>query len=332
MFSSRNRSATAEHGHFQPYTESPPQRDYIQPYIDSLSESGDNLSPHHSSHPSPGSQSTTRAEVAIELPGDSSAPDANDMITILLSHASSFEDILLLLHLRNRLRQLEQAAAVDNARIQELQPDEQLVERLKSQITVDIDRINTLTSERDRLEQTELRLRGEIRRLKGYPTVAPPRFQSGPADDGNFQPDPLHEQILDDNQVLCQHRRRLEYLMRQQEVEHILERAPVEADVVMLRDQVKRLTEQRDGLARENEELREAGVALVREVEEKRGVIEELRRERRDIGGLIEGLYWMFRSGGDGGGNFEGGGGSRDVEFTVGRREFEGWVGCLEVS
>ncbi|KAF8253771.1 hypothetical protein K440DRAFT_639599 [Wilcoxina mikolae CBS 423.85] len=303
MFPHRNRSVTAEghsaaeNGHFQPYTESSPQRDYIQPYIDSLSESGDN----HSSHPEPGTQSTTRAEVAVELPGDSSTPDANDMITILLSHAS-FEDILLLLHLRNRLRQLEQAAAVDNARIQELQLDEQLVDRLKSQITVDMDRINTLTSERDRLEQSELRLRGEIRRLKGYPIVAPPHFQSGPADDGNFQPDPLHEQILDDNQVLRQHRRRLEYLMRQQEVEHILERAPVEADVVMLRDQVKRLTEQRNGLARENEELREAGVALVREVEEKRGVIEELRRERRDIGGLVEGLYWMCRSGGDGGG------------------------------
>jgi len=86
--------------------------------------------------------------------------------------------------------------------------------------------------------------------------------------------------------------------MRLQEVEHVLDRAPVEAEVLMLRDRVGRLVEQRGRLAGENEELRGVGAVLLREVEEMGEVIEGLRRER-DVGVVVRGLHWRLGRGGE---------------------------------
>jgi len=87
--------------------------------------------------------------------------------------------------------------------------------------------------------------------------------------------------------------------MRLQEVEHVLDRAPVEAEVLMLRDRVGRLVEQRGRLAGENEELRGVGAVLLREVEEMGEVIEGLRRERGDVGVVVRGLHWRLGRGGE---------------------------------
>lgn len=307
-------TSASEHGHFQPYIEPEPQHirfqphtpptaehGNFQPYIESVSESADNAShyQHHTPiplepHPTPaGPQNTT----AAELPGDS-PPSAHDIITTLLSHAPSATDIRLLHHLRNRLLHLEQTAATNNTRIQDLtqqlqEPKHPVLTRLHSQLAVNVDRIQKLTLERDRLQQTVDGLCGELRPTPGG------AFHDGPADGSDFPPNPLHGQVLDENHVLRQHRGRLEHLMRLQEVEHVLDRAPVEAEVLMLRDRVGRLVEQRGRLAGENEELRGVGAVLLREVEEMGEVIEGLRRERGDVGVVVRGLHWRLGRGGE---------------------------------